>query len=95
LGFHGNENHFKLFNKVTYHVASRITIKDGENDDDKTELFDMYAAATKFFSLLYGDDINYGHAITQDVEDNGIVKKVLVGMPEIRWRNGVPISKWT
>lgn len=95
FGFHGNENLFKLFNKVTYHVASRITIKDGENDDDKTELFDMYAAATKFFSLLYGDDINYGHAITQDVEDNGIVKKVLVGMPEIRWRNGVPISKWT
>lgn len=94
FGFPGNENLFKLFNKVTYHVASRITIKDGEDDDDKTELFDMYAAATRFFSLLYGDDTNYGHTVIQDVEEDGIIKKIMVGMPEIRWRNGVPMSEW-
>jgi hypothetical protein len=96
FGFGGNEKILKLFNKVTYHVASRIVINDGDDDDaEKTELFDMYAVVNKYFSVLYGNDINFGHTIIEDVEDEGIIKKIMVGMPEIRWRYGAPINEWT
>jgi hypothetical protein len=88
--FPGNEKLFKLFNKVTYHTASRVTIHDGENDDpESAETFDMYSAVSKFFALVYGDDINYGHTVYQTENS----KMQLVGLPELRCNNNS--IRWT
>lgn len=62
--FFGNEKLLKFFNKVTYHTAASITINDGEdNDPDEVERFSIYDTVNKFFTLLYGIDVNYGHTV--------------------------------
>jgi hypothetical protein len=96
-GFHGNEKILSMFNKITYHTASRVVINDGDGDD-RAEPFDIYSVASKYFTLLYGDDINYGHKVHETVDDDKFVsgkRTTLVGIPELRWRNGTPISEWT
>lgn len=97
--FPGNSKLLKLFNKVTYHTAARIVINDGEDDDpENTERFDIYAAVSRYFTLLYGDDVNYGHIVYEHEKDDTLVsgdRVQLVGMPELRWRNNCPPSVWT
>jgi hypothetical protein len=97
LSYHGGDSRLlKLFNKVSYHTASRIVINDGDDDDpEDAGSFDVYSASTVFFTLLYGTDVNPGHVILQDVKLDGVMKKMIVGMPELRWRYGCPSSEWS
>ena len=94
--FAGNELLLKMFNKVTYHTAARVTIHDGEDDDpEKAEMFDIYSAVNKYFTLLYGDDINFGHKIIETAKENGKPVKRLIGLPELRWDSAHRITAWT
>lgn len=96
FGFKGNDDFLKMFNKITYHTASRVVINDGKDDDpDDAEPFDVYKVANIYFTLLYGEDVNPGHAIHEDVNESGTVRKLLVGKPEIRWWGGFPKTEWT
>lgn len=94
-----DERVLKMFNKVTYHIAARVTINDGEDDDpENAETFDLYAAMSKYFKLLYGDDINPGHTIHEFLPGGQTHsdRVELVGMPEIRWGSGAAkTDQWT
>ena len=92
----------KMFNKVTYHTANRILVKSDEDFDDDdfskpSKKFDVYESISKLFALLYGDDVNAGHRVIEDVRDpkTNVIRKVLVGIPELRWAGGAPDTQWT
>ena len=73
------------FNTVSYSIQGKII------DDDP--IYDLYSYATKAFELMYGDDNGYMHKIIDKVE--GTNKILIVGEPEIHWRNGSPQEVWS
>ena len=73
------------FNTVSYSIQGKII--------DDNPVYDLYGYATKVFALMYGDDNGYTHQIVDKVE--GTNRLIIVGEPEIHWRNGSPQEVWT
>ena len=98
--FIGNEKLLKMFNKVTYHIAASITINDGDDDDpENVTRFNLYEAVGKYFTLLYGDDVNYGHTVYVYIPDDTLpsgMRVKYVGLPEMH-TNTVwgKVAEWT
>jgi hypothetical protein len=75
------------FDGITYSTQGKIITEDS---DDK---FDLYNFTNKVFEMHYGRNIGFMHTIYEEVGEDK--KMMIVGEPEIRWRNGSPVVEWS
>jgi hypothetical protein len=64
----------------------------GEIIDDNP-IYDLYGFANKIFELYYGRDNGYLHTIYEETGENK--KMMIVGEPEVRWKDGYPNTEWS
>lgn len=85
------------FGKIEYFTSSRVLTHEGSSKDTvEAKVFNLYDMANTIFELLYGDS-DFKHDVIVDDTVDGFTRKILVGQPEIRWRDGTPKSmrKWS
>ena len=75
------------FDGVIYSSQGKIITED-DND-----IFNLYDFTNKVFELHYGRDIGFMHTVYEEVGEDK--KMMIVGEPEIRWRNGSPVVGWS
>jgi len=75
----------KNFDSVVYSAQGKIYSED-END-----MYNLYAFSDKVFEMHYGRDNGFMHQIYDATNPKEIV---LVGEPELRWRDGIPTEEW-
>ena len=74
------------FNAVLYSAQGKIYSEE-END-----MYNLYAFSDKIFEMFYGRDNGFMHQIYDTTDSK---HGIIVGEPELRWREGNPKSEWT